>query len=103
MGCDSAHLNTTAIICDLQQFQAALFDEYLERGRARIHSILDELLQGMHRGDNDLSCGNFVHDIGVQSLKNRDVSITISKRQGLLHAESSGRKMLLGEVARDVP
>lgn len=62
------HLYTTAVIRDLQQLQATFLGKYLERCRAGVHGILHELLQSMHRGDDNLASSNLVDDIRVQGL-----------------------------------
>lgn len=62
------YLNPTAIICDLEKLQPAIFNEDFQRRRAGIHSILDEFFESVHRGDDNLAGCNLIHDIWIQRL-----------------------------------
>jgi hypothetical protein len=59
------HLNTVAIISNLEQLETTLLDQDLERGGAGIDRIFDQFLQSMYRCHNDLACCDLVHDIGI--------------------------------------
>ena len=57
-----------AVVCNLKQLQAAVLHQNFDGRRTGVDGVFDELLQRMHRSDDDLTCGNFVDDIGIQSL-----------------------------------
>lgn len=61
-------VDSMAIVSNLKKFEATLLDQDVERGRASIDSILDELLQGMDRSDNNFTSSDLVDDIRVQLL-----------------------------------
>lgn len=71
-----AYINTTAVIRDLKQLETAFFDDHFERCRARVHSVLHKLFEGVNGRDNYLSCRNLVHDVWIQSLSETLVSCT---------------------------
>jgi hypothetical protein len=57
-----------AIVGDLEQFQAPILDEYLQRRRTGIHRIFNQFFQSMHGGNDDFPCGNFIYDILLKRL-----------------------------------
>ena len=57
------YIDASAIIGYLQKLQAPLFDQDLNGGRASIDGVLDQLLQSMNRGYNNLACCDLVDDI----------------------------------------
>lgn len=62
------YLNTTAIIRNLQKLQPTILDKNFQRRGPGIHSILNELFQSMHRGDDNLPGCNLIDYIRVQRL-----------------------------------
>lgn len=91
-----AHINTTAVVCYLQQFQASFFDKDLERGRPCIDGILDELLQRMNGGNNNLSSSDLVDNILIKGLRSLFLvfCVVISKGERL---PGNGQKDVAGE------
>lgn len=70
-----------AIIRDLKKFETAVFHEDLNRCRSSINRVLDELFQRMHRSDDDLAGGDFVDNIGIQSLR-LPISMRLQRQYG---------------------
>ena len=62
------YINAATIVSDLQELQAPILDQNLNRGRPSIHSIFDQLLESVHRCYNDLSCRDLIDDILGQCL-----------------------------------
>ena len=59
------------IISYLQQLQTAVFDHDLKGSGASIDSIFNELLQRMHRCNDNFASGDLIDDILVKSLEQR--------------------------------
>lgn len=57
-----------AIICNLEQLQTSIFDQDLNGGGTRIDGILDQFLQGVHRGHNNFPGCDLVDDVWVEGL-----------------------------------
>ena len=74
------YIDPLPVVRDLQQFQSSIFHEYFQRCRAGIHGILYQFFQRMDRSNNDLSGGNFVHDILIKCL---DKTISLFSGDGL--------------------
>lgn len=62
-------MNTTAIIYDLEHLETSILGEYFKRRCSSVNSILDEFLESVYRGNNDLAGGNLVHNAGVEGLQ----------------------------------
>lgn len=62
-------INPAAVVGDLQELQTALLDQYLEMGGASILGVLNELLQGVDRRNNNLPCCDLVDNIWIQGLR----------------------------------
>lgn len=60
------YIDPASIVRDLQQFQPTFLGDNLERCGARVDRIFDELLQGVHWGDNDLPGCDLVDNVLVQ-------------------------------------
>ena len=71
----TTHINARAIIGDLQQLQAAVFDQNLEGRGACIHGVLNQLFQRVNRGDDDLAGGDFVDNVLIKRLSNSNLAI----------------------------
>jgi hypothetical protein len=52
-----------AIVGNLEQLQAPIFNHYLNGGRASINSVLNELLEGMYWGNDDFASGDLVDNV----------------------------------------
>lgn len=63
-----AYLDAGAVVCDLQQFQSAVFDLDLEGSGSRINCILNELLQGVDGCDDNFASGDLVDNDGIEGL-----------------------------------
>ena len=61
-------MDPMAIISNLKQLQTAVLYCDFQRGCAGINGILDQLLERMHRSDDDLACGDLVDNILVKGL-----------------------------------
>lgn len=68
------YVDAVTVICDLEQLEASVFDQDLDRSGPCIYRVFNQLLQSMHRGDNNLPCRNFIDYIRIQSLKIRSAS-----------------------------
>lgn len=62
------YLDAAAIVGDLEEFEAAVLDQDFECSGASIDRVLNQFLQSIDRGNNDLSCGDLVDNVGVKSL-----------------------------------
>jgi hypothetical protein len=62
------YIDAVAIVCDLKQLQAPVFDHYFERCRAGINGILDKFFESMHRCYDDLASSDLVHNIRIKCL-----------------------------------
>lgn len=62
------HLNSAAIVGDLEELQASILGHHVQGSGARIDGILNELLESVNGSHNDLTGGNFVDDIWVKCL-----------------------------------
>lgn len=58
-----AYVDTMPVIRDLEKLQTAILDQDLQRRRARVDRILDELFQRMNWCNDDFSGGNLVHHV----------------------------------------
>ena len=58
-----AHLNSMAVIGDLEKLEPTILDEYLQCGGAGIDGILDEFFQRMDGSDDYFSGCDFVDDV----------------------------------------
>jgi hypothetical protein len=57
-----------SIISNLQQLQAAFFDNDLKDGGTSINRIFYELFQGVHWRHNNLTSSNLIRNIRVKRL-----------------------------------
>ena len=62
------HLNSAAIVGDLEKLQAAILGHHIQGSSARIDGVLNELLESMDRSHNDLTGSDFIDDIWVKCL-----------------------------------
>ena len=62
------HLDTTAIVCNLEQFQPTFLGKDIEGCSTGIDGILNELFERMYRSHNDFTGRNFVDYIWVECL-----------------------------------
>ncbi len=57
------------VVSDLKQLESTVFHNNLNRGRAGINSILDELFESVHRCYDDLACGDLIYNILIKCLE----------------------------------
>ena len=74
-------IDAVAVVGDLKQLQPPILDDNVERSRASIHCVLNQFLQSMDRGDNNLAGSDFVNNILIKSLDER---ISCGSALGLL-------------------
>ena len=74
-------IDAMAVVGDLKQLQPPFLDDNVERSRASINCVLNQFLQSMNRGDNDLAGSDFVNNILIKSL---DEGISRGSALGLL-------------------
>lgn len=67
----ATNVDAVAVVGDLKQLQPSILDENVERSRPSIHSILNQFLQSMDRGDNDFAGSNLVDNILLKGLDER--------------------------------
>lgn len=60
--------DSVAVVGDLDEFKAAILDEEIDGGGARVEAVLEELLDGGDRTLNDLAGGDSVDDGVTQAL-----------------------------------
>lgn len=63
-----AYIDSVAVIGDLEELEAAFFDEDFERGGTGVDGVFHELFEGMDWSDNDLSGCDLVYDIWMKCL-----------------------------------
>lgn len=91
-------MNPTAIICDLQELEPAVFDDNFKRRGSGIDGVLNQLFEGVHGRDDDLARCNLVDDIWVESLQGVRMCIYDSQT-GLALILRVGRASSGGESA----
>ncbi len=64
-----SYLNATAVVRDLQQLEATVFDKHLKSCSAGIDSILHQFLQCVNGSNYNLTSCNFIDNILVQRLR----------------------------------
>lgn len=57
-----------SVVCYLQELETAFFDKDLQRCRASIHRILNELFECMYWGHYDLASCNFIDNVLIKLL-----------------------------------
>lgn len=62
------YIYAMAIVGNLEQLKSSILDQDLEGCGTSVHSILNQFFQSMHGSDNDLPCGNLIHNIRVKCL-----------------------------------
>lgn len=67
-GNDQTNIDAVPIVRDLEQFQASILDENLQRSRAGVDGVFDQFFERMHRRNYDFSSGNLVHNVLIQGL-----------------------------------
>ena len=72
---------SAAIVGDLQKLEPAVFDDDVELRGTGINGILQQLLQGVDRGDDDLTSGYLVDDILSQGYDARGLAV-LGRRGG---------------------
>lgn len=76
------YIYAMTVVSDLEKLETAIFHQDLDRGGTSVDSILYQLLQSVHRSDDDLSSGDLVHHIGIQCLlRDSAMSESFSDRQ----------------------
>ena len=61
-------IDAMAVVGDLKQLQPSLLNDNLKRSGASIHSIFDQLFQGMDRSDYDFASSYLVDNILIKRL-----------------------------------
>ena len=64
----TTYVDTTTVVCNLQQLEASVFDEDFDGRGASVDSIFDQLLQRMDWRYDDLSRSDLVDYILCQCL-----------------------------------
>lgn len=73
-------IDAMSVVGDLKQFEPSILDDNLERSRASIDSVFDQLLQCMNRGNYNFAGSNLVDNILIKSL---DKAVSCGSALGL--------------------
>lgn len=63
-----AYVNAASVVGDLEQLEAALLDQNLERGRTCVDCIFNQLLESMDRRHDDFACCDLIDHILIERL-----------------------------------
>ena len=68
------YVDATAVVGYLKQLETAVLHQNFESGRARINSILNQLLEGVDGGHDNFTSSNLVDYVGVECLPEHSAS-----------------------------
>ena len=76
-----------AVVGDLEELEAAIFNEDFEGRGAGVDGVFNELFEGVHRGDDYFASGDFVDYVGGKGLES--VRITVCHISKGIHLDAS--------------